>query len=189
MIPLAAKVWALRILIVATIIFLCSMAGSGIPSLAIALVWGPNGLFLSAYLRGRLHFPAFLEPVKPFEPVFYRWLGVGLVKRIVANPLWPMLLGFDVPAKLTNCRESLDRTETTMRAAEICHAATFVLAFSIALFCLAVGRIREAAWILVFNLLLNGYPVMLQRVNRWRVQQLRAKVDQQSLSGDRASAH
>jgi hypothetical protein len=29
-------------------------------------------------------------------------------------------------------------------------------------------------WIFAFNLLLNGYPVMLQRVNRWRVQQVRA---------------
>jgi hypothetical protein len=29
-------------------------------------------------------------------------------------------------------------------------------------------------WIVAFNVLLNGYPVMLQRANRWRVQQIRA---------------
>jgi hypothetical protein len=189
MIPLWVKLWGLRILIVASIVFLCFMAGSGIPSLALALAWGPNGLFLAAYLRGRLHFPRFLEPVKPFEPVLYRWLGVGLVKRIVANRLWPMLNGFDVPPKVTNSQASLDRTEIMMRGAEICHGATFILAFFIALFCLAVRRIPEATWILVFNLLLNGYPVMLQRANRWRVQQLRAKVHQEDLRGDRASAH
>lgn len=189
MIPLSVKVWGLRILIVAGIVFLCALAGSGIPSLALGVVWAPNGLFLSAYMRGRLRFPRFLEPVKPFEPVLYRWLGVGLVKRIVANRIWPVLHGFDVPPKLTNSKESLDRTEIMMRGAEICHGATFIFAFSVALFCLAVGRIPEAAWILVFNQLLNGYPVMLQRANRWRMQQLRAKVHQESLKGERASAH
>ncbi len=136
----------------------------------------PNGLFLWAFMRGRLPFPRFLEPVNPIEPVLYRWLGVGLVKRIVANRIWPMLNGFDVPPKLTNGQQSLDRTEIMMKGAEICHGATFILAFSVALFCLAVGRIPQAAWILVFNQLLNGYPVMLQRANRWRIQQLRAKV-------------
>ncbi len=175
MIPLSVKVWGLRILMIASIVFLCVLAGSGIPSLASALAWGPNGLFLWAYMRGRLPFPRFLEPVKPLEPVLYRWLGVGLVKRIVANRTWPMLIGHDVPAKLTYSQELLDRAEITMKGAEICHGATFVLAFSVALFCLAVGRIPEAAWILVFNQLLNGYPVMLQRSNRWRIQQLRAR--------------
>jgi hypothetical protein len=41
---------------------------------------------------------------------------------------------------------------------------------------LAVGNIAAATWILVFNIVLNGYPVMLQRSQRWRIQQVRAQI-------------
>jgi hypothetical protein len=186
MIPLSVMIWALRIVAVLSIVFLCYLAGSGIPSLASALVWGPNGLFLYAFMRGALHLPRFLEPVKPIEPVLYRWVGVGLVKRIVATRLWPMMHGFEPPPKLKNRQEFLVRTEHTARGAEICHGATFILAFFVALICLAVGRISEALWILAFNLVLNGYPVMLQRVHRWRIQQVRAQVTSRE-PGRRAS--
>ncbi|HET7810815.1 MAG TPA: hypothetical protein VFL16_09570 [Steroidobacteraceae bacterium] len=168
------KVWMFRVLIIAGIIGLCAWTRSAIPSLAIAIAWGPNGLFLAAFMRGALRLPAFLEPVHRIEPVLYRWLGVGLVKRMVATPLWPMIHGFEPPPKLKNRLESLDRTEQMMRGAEICHGASLVLASAVALLYLANGRNTVAAWILVFNLLLNGYPVMLQRANRWRIQRLRA---------------
>jgi hypothetical protein len=105
--------------------------------------------------------------------VLYRWVGVGWVKQIVATPLWPLLHGFEPPPKLKNRRELLDRTEHMARGSEICHAATFILAFFVALICMAVGRISQALWILAFNLVLNGYPVMLQRVHRWRIHQVR----------------
>jgi hypothetical protein len=175
MIPLSVKVWALRILAVASIVGLCVMAGSGIPSLALGLVWVPNGFFLSAYMRGALRLPSVLEPVNRIEPVIYRGLGVGLIKRIVANRMWPMLHGLEVPPKLTNSRESLDRAEAMMRGAEICHAATFVVALLFAFIFLCIGRIQVVAWILGLNVLLNGYPVLLQRSNRWRMQRFRAR--------------
>ena len=180
-IPLSVTVWTLRIIAVVGIVFLCALAGSGMPSLALGVVWVPNGLFLSAFMRGALHLPRFLEPVKPIEPVLYRWVGVGLVKRIVSNPLWPMMHGFEPPPKLKDRQAFLDRTEQTARGAEICHGATFILALFLSLICLAVGRIPEALWILAFNLLLNGYPVMLQRVHRWRLQQVRAQARHENL--------
>jgi hypothetical protein len=175
MIPLSVMVWALRITAVGGIVFLCFLARSGIPALASALAWGPNGLFLSLFMRGALHLPRFLEPVRPIEPVLYRWVGVGLVKQITATRVWPMMNGLEPPPKLKHRQEFLDRTEHSARGAEICHAATFVLAVFVALIFLVVGRISEALWILGFDLVLNGYPVMLQRVHRWRLQQIRAR--------------
>lgn len=97
-----------------------------------------------------------------------------MVKRLVATRVWPMLVGFEPPPKPQSRHEFLDRTELSTKGAEICHGATLVLAFAVALFCLAVGQISAAVWILLFNLALNGYPVMLQRSNRWRIQQIRA---------------
>jgi hypothetical protein len=186
--PLWVKLWGLRILIVAAIVLLCWLVDSSVPSLALALVWGPNGLFLWAFMRGSLHLPRVLEPVHPVEPVLYRWLGVGVVKRLVATRTWPLLHGFEPPQKARNRQELLYRTELSARGAEICHAATFALASVVLLIYLAVGNISAAAWILVFNIMLNGYPVMLQRSHRWRVQQLRAQTRPERLSGDGARA-
>jgi hypothetical protein len=41
---------------------------------------------------------------------------------------------------------------------------------------LSLGWIDAALWILLFNIVFNGYPVMLQRYNRLRLQRLTAKV-------------
>jgi hypothetical protein len=187
MIPLPAQVWGLRILLFVSIIFLCWLAGSGIPALAILLAWGPNGLFVFMVMRGALHLPRFFVPVQPKEPVFYRWVGVGLVKRIVATRMWPLLNGMPLPPKPGNHQELLDRTELSTMGAEVCHAATFILVLFVGTIYLTVGRVSEAMWMFAFNLLLNGYPVMLQRANRWRVQQVRASRRQEHLTSGRAS--
>jgi hypothetical protein len=174
MISLSAKIWTLRILMVAAIVLLCVLAKSGIPSWAVAIAWSPNGLFLAAFMQGILRFPRFLEPVNPIEPVLYRWLGVGLVKSIVANRVWPMLHGVQPPSKPKGREEFLNRIELDMRTAEICHAATFVLASCIAIYYMVTGQNSVAIWITAFNVALNAYPVMLQRTNRWRMQRARA---------------
>ena len=172
MLPLSAQVWGLRILGIA--IFLLSMAGSGIPAMAFTLARGMNGLSFYALSRGALRLPRFLEAVQPMEPIFYRWLGVGLVKRVVATRIWPLMWGLEPPPKPKSRQELLERTESTTKDAEVGHGVTFILVLFIALIFLAVGKFSEAVWVFAFNLLLNGYPVMLQRVNRWRVQQVRA---------------
>jgi hypothetical protein len=189
MIPLSAKVWGLRILVVATLVSLDALAGSGMASLAFGLAWAPNGLFLSASMRGALHLPRVLERVHPMEPVLYRLVGVGLVKRIVATRMWVLLNGFEPPAKPKNRQELLDRTELMTKFAEVCHGATFILVSFVALLCLAAGWFSEVVWIVAFNVLLNGYPVMLQRANRWRVQLVRASTRLETLKPQRASAH
>ena len=175
MIPTAVQIWGARILFFGCLVVLpCALAGSPFPAYAFALAWGPNGLFLWWFMRGDLHLPRFLVAVRPLEPVLYRWLGVGFVKRIVATRLWPLMNGQEPPPKPSNPQELLVRIDLSTRGAEVCHGATFMLVFLVALFLLAVGQLPEAGWIVAFNVLLNGYPVMLQRANRWRVQQIRA---------------
>lgn len=176
---LRAKVWAFRISLVAAIVLVCIWAKSPFPSWAVAIAWSPNGLFLAAFTRGILRLPRFLEPVHPIEPVLYGWLGVGLIKRIVANDVWPRVHGFDPPPNPKHRDDFLKHIEAGMKAAEICHAVTFVLASAVAWYYAATARISEALWITFFNVLLNGYPVMLQRSNRRRMRQGRASTARQ----------
>lgn len=174
MIPLSAQLWGLRILFLVGLGILPSaLTGSPFAALAFALAWGPNGPFLMWFMRGALRLPRFLVSVHPIEPVLYRWVGVGFVKRIVATRLWPLMHGWEPPPKPSDRQELLDRIESATRGAEVCHGATLILAFLVALLLLAVERFPEAMWIVAFNVLLNGHPVMLQRANRWRVQQIR----------------
>jgi hypothetical protein len=168
----AAKVWGIRAALIVFVVAL-GAATSGAASWAIAVTWAPNGLFLWLFTRGALRLPRAMEAVHPVEPVLYRWLGVGLVKRIVATRLWPMVNGFEPPSKSRSKQELLDRTEQTARGAEICHLATFVLASLVSWAYFAAGNNSFAAWSLSFNIVLNGYPVMLQRSHRWRIQKLR----------------
>ncbi len=167
-------VWGLRILALLSLVLLCRLANSGVPAAAFALAWGPNALFLVLTMRGTLPLPRVLVPVGRLEPALFGALGVGLVKRMVATRLWPLLLGMEPPAVMSNRHALLERTDRMTRAAEVCHGATFLLGCAVALCCLVLARYSDSAWILGFNLLLNGYPVMLQRANRWRVQQIRA---------------
>jgi hypothetical protein len=190
MIPTSVQLWGFRILFFVSLVVLpCTFAGSSFPAFAFAVAWGPNGLFLVLFMRGALCLPRFLLSVRPVEPVLYRWVGVGFVKRIVATRIWLLMHGGKPPPKPRNYLELLNRIESATIGAEVCHGATFILALLIAMFFLAVGQFSEAVWILAFNMLLNGYPVMLQRANRWRVQQIRASTRRGSLTGERAPAH
>ena len=175
MIPERAMVWGLRILVIAGLVALCALAGSSNPTIAFSLAWGPNGLFLMAYTKGALRLPRLLERVHPIEPALYHLLGAGLVKRVVATRMWPLLIGFDdLPPKPRNRGALIAHVDEMTKGAEVCHAATFILAGVVGVVCLAYERYSAAFWIFVFNFALNGYPVMLQRANRWRVQQIRS---------------
>lgn len=169
-----AFVWALRIPIIVGLIALTALSGSSFTALAFALAWCPNGLFLSMFERDALHLPRALVPVRRIEPVIYRWLGIGLVKRIVATRMWLLINGQEPPPAPKDRQELLDRTDLFTRGAEVCHGATFLLALAVTLYLLAAQRYTDAAWLPAFNVLLDGYPVMLQRANRYRVQQVRA---------------
>lgn len=169
MISMRATAWVLRIVILVVIALLCVMDHSLRPVIAFALTFGPSVLFVAAFMSGTLHFPRFLNSVHPLEPVLYRWMGVGMVKRIVATRIWPVLVGVVPPPRPTARADFFKAIERSTQGAEICHWPTFLIASGIALLCLVLGRSALGVWILAFNKILNAYPIMLQRSNRWRL--------------------
>jgi hypothetical protein len=170
--PSWSEAWGLRLLVFTGIGLLCWLDDSPIPAIAFALAWIPNYPLLGAVATGTVRLPRFLEPVHPVEPVVYRWAGVGVIKWLVTTRAWSTLVGLEPPPKAGSRHELLHRVELLTKGAEACHGAAFLFALSWALFCLAIGGAPAAVWILAFNIALNGYPVMLQRSNRWRLQQM-----------------
>lgn len=166
--------WVLRLLVLIAIAILCLAAGSASPAFGFAVAWGPNYPFLGAVIVGALRLPRALDPVHPLEPTLYRLAGVGLVKQLVTTREWHALVGLEPPPKPVGCGALLDQVELFTKGAEACHAAAFLFASCVMLFCLWAGWSSAAVWILIFNIALNAYPIMLQRTNRWRVRRARA---------------
>jgi hypothetical protein len=62
-----------------------------------------------------------------------------------------------------------------MRAAEAAHVILFWVVAAASCVPFARGWYDAAGWWMLFNLLCNGYPVLLQRYNRARLQSVLAR--------------
>ena len=98
----------------------------------------------------------------------YELLGVRVVKRLLRRgPLAVFNPHLHLPAEKTPA--NLAHLDQRMRDAEASHTILLVLTLGIVAVEAARGWWRAALWVFVFNLLVNGYPVMLQRYNRIRL--------------------
>lgn len=137
---------------------------------ALAVVWLPmTGLGTVSHLMP-FRLPAALHALRRFERDgrVYRWLGVGVAKRLLRRgPLAVFNPGLRLPAEPTAAR--LAELEERMCTAEASHAILLVATLPVAIHAAARGWWPAAAATLGFDLLINGYPVMLQRHNRARL--------------------
>ena len=118
-------------------------------------------------------FPSAYYEIKPFERTgrFYERLGVHLFKKVVRGGLFSVFsptLRF--PAKKTT--SALKYLENEMWKAETSHVAIFLLILLLVGYALFKGWWDAVAWLLLINILFNGYPVLLQRYNRIKIQDL-----------------
>jgi hypothetical protein len=153
-------------------------------SFAVTLVWGTRAygrsivfafainwvlilwaiLFASTVVRLRL--PAQYYATRPFEKVrrVYALLGVRWYRRTLRPLLWsvnPTLLRSHPSARETMIEGTND--------AETGHLFILVVITAITIWALASGWWDTAGWLLFFNLLHNGYPVLSMRQLRARL--------------------
>jgi hypothetical protein len=134
---------------------------------AFAVVWVPMAWLgiVSRFARPRL--PAGYHALHRLERDgrLYERLGVRLAKRMLRRgPLAVFNPDLHMPVEPT--ATSLTRLDQRMRDAEASHFILFVLTFGVVVHAAARGWWGAAGWTIVFDVLLNGYPVMLQRYNR-----------------------
>ena len=141
--------------------------GAGSVGFAFVVVWLPMAWLgtLSRLVTPRL--PARWYVLAPFERDgrVYERLGVRVVKQLLRRgPLAVFNPDLHLPTEMTPDR--LGHLEQRMCDAEASHAILLVAMLGVAGLEAAAGNWSAAGWVCVFNLAMNGYPVMLQLYNR-----------------------
>ncbi len=99
----------------------------------------------------------------------YELLGVRLAKQLLRRgPLHVFAPSIRMPADPTP--ESLARLLGRMRQAETVHGVMLVATLPVAGYAAARGWWSSAAWVVAVDVVVNGYPAMLQRYNRASLQ-------------------
>lgn len=97
----------------------------------------------------------------------YERLGVRIARWLLRRgPLAVFNPDLHLPAPGERTPASLARLDQRMRDAEASHAILLVLTVGVAIHAALRGWWGAAGWTLLFDVVVNGYPVMLQRYNR-----------------------
>lgn len=134
---------------------------------AFVVVWLPMTWLGTVSHFVRLRLPRTCHTLRGFERDgrVYERLGVRLVKRLLRRgPFALFNPGLHLPVERTP--ESLMRVDDRMRGAEASHFILFVLTLALVAHAALRGWWLAAGMTLIFDVLVNGYPVMLQRYNR-----------------------
>ena len=141
---------------------------------ALVVVWLPLAWFalLGRVLVGRpvLRLPAQVHALRAFERDgrLYELLGVRVVKSLLRRgPLAVFAPDLHLPAEPTPA--TVADLDERMRQAEAVHEILLVVTLAVVVNAAARGWWGAAGWTLLFNVLANAYPAMLQRYNRARL--------------------
>ncbi len=144
--------------------------GSNSVWFSLAVVWLPMTWVGMASRRMQVRLPARYHELRAFEHNgrVYELVGVGAFKAMLRRgPLAVFNPDLHLPSERSP--DNLGHLAQRMRDAEASHAVLFVLTLPIVVHAIVRGWWTATVWTLVFDVLVNGYPVMLQRYNRARL--------------------
>ncbi|UHG94977.1 hypothetical protein [Spirosoma oryzicola] len=111
----------------------------------------------------------------PFENkgTFYRRLGVEWYRAILLKSGWEKIRQKQTPLKkgLT----AFEAYERATRVAEVGHLVVGSVVLLLIGYVLLAYSLQDARWLILSNLLLNAYPILLQRYTRPRLRRMLVK--------------
>ena len=119
------------------------------------------------YRTNTVKLPETYFHIRPIEKQVYQFLGVKYYQRIIRR-----VNLFNPELHLKEGRSGLAKLEQTTRNAEQAHALIYVIVSGFTLYALFQQWWLTAFWYFLFNMLLNGYPVLVQRYNRDRINRI-----------------
>ncbi len=142
---------------------------------ALVVVWLPLAWFallgrVLVLRRPVLRLPAHVHALRAVERDgrVYELLGVRVAKWLLRRG--PLAVGapdLHLPAEPTPA--NLAVLDERMRQAEALHEILLVVTMAVAVNAAVRGWWAAAGWAVLFNVVFNGYPAMLQRYNRARL--------------------
>lgn len=112
--------------------------------------------------------------IKPFEKDgrLYEKLGVVFIKKLLRRGPFSI---FSPTLHFSGDADALPKLENEMRNAEAGHLTIFLVMLLFAGMAMVRGWFDAAGWLLLFSIILNIYPMMLQRYNRIRINRILAR--------------
>ena len=161
--------------IVAILLILWCLDAFGVRSPMFAFLLNWIAMSWVAFTGQSIHFslPSSYYEIKPFEHngESYVRLGILVFKNLVRRgPLAMFSPTLRFPKVKTTF--ALQQLDAEMRKAEAGHVIIFMMVLVVAIYALLQGWLDAVGWMLAFNIVINGYPIMLQRYNRIKLQQL-----------------
>jgi hypothetical protein len=141
--------------------------GASSVGFAFVVVWAPMTWLGVVSRVAQVRLPQRYHALRPFERSgrAYELVGVRVVKAVLRRgPLAVFNPDLHLPAERSPT--SLAHLDQRMRDAEASHAVLLALTLGVVVHAAARGWWPAALATLVFDVLLNGYPVILQRYNR-----------------------
>ncbi|WP_439880132.1 hypothetical protein ACSX1A_13285 [Pontibacter sp. MBLB2868] len=105
----------------------------------------------------------------------YKWFGVNGFRKVLVWVGWEKLNKASSPVK--KCLNALKHLEYNTRQSEFGHLIIFFIVLALALFVGLYYGFKNIVWLLMLNIILNAYPIMVQRYNRPRIQKAIAKIN------------
>jgi hypothetical protein len=151
--------------------------GASSPAFAFVVVWVPMTWLGTVSRRFQPRLPHAIHALRDVErdPRLYERVGVRIAKRVLRRgPLAAFNPGLHLPAERSP--ERLAELERKMMDAEASHLILLVATLGVVINAALHGWWMAAGLTLLFNVLMNGYPVMLQRYNRVLLQERSASM-------------
>lgn len=152
-------------------------------------VWQGLGSFLFAWILNFLLMVVvlyFTESTKPkltsnfFESKkwekegrIYEWVGINFFRKLLVIIGWEKLNKTNNPVKKD--LNTLIQLEYNTRKSEFGHILIFIIVLAVTIFVTIQFSMKETIWLIILNVILNVYPILLQRYNRPRIKRLMIK--------------
>jgi hypothetical protein len=149
------------------LLFGLRLFGASSAAFAFVTVWVPMTWLGTVSRIAQPRLPERYHDLRDFErdPRLYELLGVKVVKRLLRRgPLAVFNPALHLPTEPSPQR--IAALEQRMKDAEASHVGLLVAMLGVVVHAVARGWWLAAALILLCDMLMNGYPVMLQRYNR-----------------------
>jgi hypothetical protein len=141
---------------------------------SLAFAWALNfllmfwvSIFVETYSTN-LTSPYYTARAWEHKGKLYEYFGINLFRQLLVIIGWEKLNKKSNP--IEKSAKALEHNLLRTKKSELGHLIIFLIVLGVTLIVIINRGLRDAIWLIIFNIILNLYPVLLQRYNRPRIE-------------------